>query len=57
MMAAFGFLALYGAVALALSGNVFGTGFLLPFAILLLVFAALMKREFSRRQNEAPQRS
>ena len=56
-MAGFGFLALCGAVALALSGNVFGAGFLLPFAILLLVSAALMKREFSRRQNEAPQRS
>jgi hypothetical protein len=57
LMAAFGFLALCGAVALALSGNVFGAGFLLPFAILLLVFAVLMKREFSRRRNEAPQRS
>ncbi|GEO97011.1 hypothetical protein KTU01_31340 [Kocuria turfanensis] len=56
LMAAFGFLALCGAVALALSGNVFGAGFVLPFALLLLVFAVLMKREFSRRQNRTPQR-
>lgn len=56
LMAAFGLLALGGSVALALSGSLFGAGFLLPFAILLLVFAAVMKREFSHRQNKAPQR-
>jgi hypothetical protein len=57
LMGAFGFLALCGAVAFALASNLFGAGFLLPLAILLLVFAVLMKREFSRRQSETPQRS
>ncbi|WIG18801.1 hypothetical protein [Kocuria rosea] len=57
VLGAIGFLALCGAVALAVSGNLSAAGFLVPFGVMFLLFAVLMKRQFARRQNEAPQRT
>lgn len=57
LMGTIGFLALCGAVALAMSGSISWAGFLLPFAIVFLIFAILMKREVTRRQDEAPHRT
>lgn len=57
VLGAVGILAACGAVVSGLSGNHFWAGFLIPFGVMFLLFAAVMRRQFIRRQNEAPQQT
>ena len=51
---AIGLVAIAGAIALAVAGNLIGAGFLIPFGVIFLIFATMMRRQFLRRQDEAP---
>ncbi|MFF0990119.1 hypothetical protein [Kocuria nitroreducens] len=51
---AIGLLAIAGAIALAVAGNMIGADFLIPFGVIFLVFATMMRRQLIRRQDEAP---
>ncbi|MFW3385327.1 UNVERIFIED_CONTAM: hypothetical protein RF648_04945 [Kocuria sp. CPCC 205274] len=48
---AIGLLAIAGAIALAVAGNLIGAGFLIPFGVIFLIFATMMRRQLIRRQG------
>lgn len=54
---AIGLLAIAGAIALAVVGNLIGAGFLIPFGVIFLIFATMMRRQLIRRQDEAPRKA
>ena len=47
-----GLLAIIGAIALAVAGNIIGAGFLIPFGVIFLLFAMMMRRQLIQRQGE-----
>jgi hypothetical protein len=52
-----GLLAIAGAIALALDGNLTGAGFLIPFGVIFLIFAMMMRRQLIRRRDETPRKA
>ncbi|MEX5295708.1 hypothetical protein QYM41_10540 [Kocuria sp. CPCC 205268] len=52
-----GLLAIAGAIALAVAGNLIGAGFLIPFGVIFLIFAMMMRRQLIRRQDETPRKA
>ena len=51
---AIGLVAIAGAIALAVAGNLIGAGFLIPFGVIFLIFATMMRRQLIRRQRRSP---
>lgn len=54
---AIGLLAIAGAIALAVAGNLIGAGFLIPFGVIFLIFAMMMRRQLIRRRDETPRKA
>ncbi|MEX5259971.1 hypothetical protein [Kocuria sp. CPCC 205263] len=54
---AIGLLAIAGAIALAVAGNLMGAGFLIPLGMIFLIFATMMRRQLIRRRDETPRKA
>lgn len=54
---AIGLLAIAGAIALAVAGNLMGAGFLIALGMIFLIFATMMRRQLIRRRDETPRKA